>query len=72
MRTTSPEHHCKQCNALLAKQDRDGLCIRRGSLQATVTGDFTVAIGCYRCSTVNVVKASVASATPRPTRPSAA
>ena len=70
MRTTSPEHHCKQCNALLAKQDRDGLCLRRGSFQATVTGDFTIAIGCYRCSTVNVVTST--HAMPAPTRPSAA
>lgn len=32
------ELRCKQCNALLAKNDRDGLSIRRGELQATVTG----------------------------------
>ena len=48
---------CKQCNTLLAKQDRDGLAIRRGTLQATITGaDATVSVTCYRCQTLNVLR----------------
>ncbi len=48
---------CKHCNTLLAKQDRDGLSIRRGALQATITGtDTTVSVTCYRCSTLNVMR----------------
>lgn len=57
MRTTSiADIRCKQCSALLAKRDRDGLSIRRGDLQTNVTGtDFTVAVTCYRCRALNVV-----------------
>ena len=47
MRTTSTnttDCRCKNCQALLAKHDRDGLSIRRGDMQTTVTGaDFTEA-----------------------------
>jgi len=53
MRTTSTnttDCRCKNCQALLAKHDRDGLSIRRGDMQTTVTGaDFTVAVTCYPC-----------------------
>jgi len=67
MRTTSTtDIRCKQCSALLAKRDRDGLSIRRGDMQTTVTGgDFTVAVTCYRCRALNVV-------TSRPAQPPAA
>lgn len=51
------ECRCKSCDALLAKHDRDGLSIRRGAMQTTVTGtDFTVSITCYRCRTLNVFR----------------
>ena len=55
MSTSTPrEIRCKQCSALLAKHDRDGLSIRRGQLQATVSGSrFNVALNCYRCETLN-------------------
>ena len=54
--TTNTECRCKQCSALLAKRDRDGVTIRPGELQTTVTGgDFTVSVTCYRCRTLNVV-----------------
>ena len=57
MRTTSTtDIRCKQCSALLAKRDRDGLSIRRGDMQTTVTGgDFTVSVTCYRCRALNVL-----------------
>ena len=55
MRTTSTECRCKSCGALLAKRDHDGVSIRRGELQTTITGDFTVSVTCYRCRTLNVV-----------------
>ena len=59
------------CQALLAKQDRDGLSIRRGDMQTTVTGtDFTVAVTCYRCKTLNVVTPP-RKPTPTPTPTSA-
>jgi phage FluMu protein Com len=55
MRSTSTELRCKHCDALLAKQDRDGLALRRGDFQIAVTGtDFTASITCYRCRTLNV------------------
>ncbi len=46
MRTTSTECRCKNCSALLAKRDHDGVSIRRGELQATITGDFTMSVTC--------------------------
>lgn len=49
------EIRCKHCHSLLAKHDRDGLAIRRGPLQAIVTGSFSVAITCYRCQALNVL-----------------
>lgn len=55
MRTTSTECRCKSCGALLAKRDDGGVSIRRGDLQATITGDFTAAVTCYRCRTLNVL-----------------
>lgn len=60
MRThAQAEVRCKLCNALLAKYDRDGLSIRRGEMQATITGsDFTLSATCYRCKTLNVVTSS--------------
>jgi phage FluMu protein Com len=68
MRTTSTfDCRCKTCQAMLAKHDRDGLTIRRGDMQTTVTGaDFTVSVTCYRCKTLNVV-ASSRKPTPTPT-----
>ncbi|GAB4215632.1 MAG: hypothetical protein OHK0013_41400 [Sandaracinaceae bacterium] len=54
--TSTADCRCKHCQALLAKHDRDGLTIRRGDMQTTVTGaDFTVAVTCYRCKTLNVL-----------------
>jgi len=49
------ECHCKSCNALLAKRDRDGLTIRRGGMQVVVPGECTVT--CYRdsCRAVNIL-----------------
>lgn len=58
MRTlsTTTDCRCKGCGALLAKRDRDGLTIRRGDMQTTVTGaDFTVSVSCYRCRALNVL-----------------
>ena len=53
---STTDFRCKQCHALLAKHDAGGLCIRRGDLQATITGgQFTVSITCYRCKTLSVV-----------------
>ncbi len=47
---------CKQCNSLLAREERDGLCVRRGDLQLTVSGSqYAVSVSCYRCRTLNVV-----------------
>ena len=49
---------CKGCGAKLADLARDGLTIRRGKLQATITGRFHAALVCYRptCQTLNVIK----------------
>lgn len=56
---------CKRCNALLAKLERDGLCIRRNDLQLVVTGDSVVSVTCYRCKTLNVLSSRTPS-TPTP------
>lgn len=71
MRLTSTDLRCKQCDALLAKQDRDGLALRRGDFQIAVTGsDFTASITCYRCRTLNVAagpgKRSSSAPPPKP------
>lgn len=64
---STTESRCKSCSALLAKHDRDGLSIRRGDMQTTVTGtDFTVSVICYRCKTLNVL------ASPRTSTPTSA
>jgi len=55
MRSTPTKCRCKSCGALLAKRDDDGVSIRRGDMQATITGDFTAAVTCYRCRTLNVL-----------------
>jgi hypothetical protein len=56
MHSSSTDCRCKRCNALLAKKERTGISIRRGELQAMVTGtDFTASIVCYRCHTLTVV-----------------
>ena len=56
MRSASADLRCKHCDALLAKHDRDGLTIRRGDMQTTVSGtDFSVSVTCYRCRTLNVL-----------------
>lgn len=69
-RRPRPETRCTHCNALLAKHDRKGLAIRRGALQALVTGaDATVSITCYRCNTVSVVTLRSAQP-PSPLKPS--
>lgn len=50
------DYRCSSCCALLAKRDRGDLTIRRGDMQATVTGrDFTVSVTCYRCRARNVL-----------------
>ena len=69
MRISTPnECRCKSCGALLAKRDPDGISIRRGDLHATIVGDFTASVSCYRCRTLNVV---ISRSTP-PTAPAAA
>ena len=63
---STTDFRCKQCQALLAKHDSDGLCIRRGDLQATVTGShFTVSVTCYRCKTLSVVTSPSRAPTPK-------
>lgn len=58
-RPMSTELRCKQCRTLLAKREPDGLAIRRGTLQATISGvDATVSVTCYRCLTLNVMRIS--------------
>lgn len=64
MRSSNTEHHCKHCHALLAKEDREGLCIRRGALEAKVRGEFRVTIGCYRCRATNELSVGRARAEP--------
>ena len=68
--TTTHDCRCKNCQALLARRDLDGLTSRRGEMQTTVTGaDFTVSVTCYRCQSLNVL-APPRPAGPRTDRPS--
>jgi phage FluMu protein Com len=62
---STTDFRCKQCQALLAKHDSDGFCIRRGDLQATVTGQFTVSVSCYRCKTLSVVTSASRAPAPK-------
>lgn len=63
---------CKHCGALLAKRDGGAIAIRRGDMQTTITGgDFTVAVICYRCRSLNVVTARRPEPRP-PTKPASA
>jgi hypothetical protein len=52
---------CKRCKAQLAELAHDGLTIRRGKLQATITGAYHASLVCYRpqCGTLNVVRHDV-------------
>jgi len=66
---SSRDHHardvrCKACGILLGKIDESGLTIRRGELQATVSGEFHASLVCYRsrCRTLNVLRLSTATA----------
>ncbi len=59
-----PEHRhetdvrCHECGILLARIRDGGLCIRRGDLQTTVTGEFQASIVCYRprCRALTVLR----------------
>ena len=60
---------CRSCNALLAKLTADGFTFRRGDFQVAVTGkDLAVALTCYRCQTLNQMRASNNSLISRPVR----
>lgn len=51
MRTQPREVRCTSCRILLAKIDDAGnLTVRRGDLEATVSGSFRASIVCYRTS----------------------
>jgi phage FluMu protein Com len=55
MKTPCTELRCKHCQALLAIREDGALSIRRGGLQATVTGvALAVSLTCYRCQALNV------------------
>jgi len=60
----SAEFRCKHCNALLAKRAGGALAIRRNDLHATVSGDFTVTVVCYRCHTPNLATSPQTPAPP--------
>ena len=51
---------CKGCQTLLAAIDSSGFTIMRGNLQATISGQFTASVVCYRCQALNVVQHSTA------------
>jgi hypothetical protein len=44
------EVRCSACGALLGIREAGGLSIKRGDLQAVVSGDFQVALLCWRRS----------------------
>lgn len=67
MRYVTTNFRCKHCNALLAKLEGGGVCIRRNDLQVTTSGsDFTVSVCCYRCKTLNVLMSPTATPPPPP------
>lgn len=53
----SRDIRCPGCGALLARVEGGGICIRRGGLQATFTGDVHAALVCYQpgCRRLTVV-----------------
>ena len=60
MKAHPKDVRCKSCGILLAKIDDAGLTIRRGSLEATIDGEFHASLVCYRssCRKLNVVRLS--------------
>lgn len=42
------EVRCSHCSALLAKHEPAGMTIRRGDLEAVLSGTFRVTLRCYR------------------------
>jgi hypothetical protein len=47
----NPKHEevrCSNCGALLAKREPAGMTIRRGDLEAILTGAFQMTLRCYR------------------------
>jgi len=57
MRSLVCDVRCIGCGALLARLESGGLSIRRGDFQATVIGDFSASLVCYRprCRKLNVL-----------------
>jgi len=57
---TPRDIRCKSCNILLGRVDDSGLTIRRGDLQATMSGEFHASMVCYRsrCRQLNVLQFS--------------
>lgn len=57
MKPLARDLRCSGCGALLAKVEGGGLSIRRGDFQATVVGEFSASLVCYRpqCRKLNVV-----------------
>lgn len=57
MKTPARDVRCTGCGALLGKLESGGLSIRRGDFQATVVGEFSASLVCYRphCRKLNVL-----------------
>ncbi len=53
---TPADVRCSRCKALLAVRRPQGLLVRRGDVQAWLSGrSYALTIVCYRCKTLNVV-----------------
>jgi len=57
MKPLAQDVRCTGCGALLGKLEAGGLSIRRGDFQATVVGEFSASLVCYRpqCRRLNVL-----------------
>ena len=59
VRTPSDCHvdrRCNCCSALLARSEGDAIVIRRGRLDAVITACDAIAVTCYRCRWLNVMR----------------
>ena len=55
MRTHPGDARCKNCSVLLARIEDSTLVIKRGDLQANISGDYRAELICYRCRGLNVL-----------------
>ncbi len=62
----SSEFRCPECGALLGVRNVSGFNIKRGDMQAAISGDFQLSIVCWRsrCQKLTVLRFSAPASPP--------